>query len=154
MILSVSHYLNGASGGTVTLRIIPKPQIVRIIVVQQNLRHYNNLWSIWQSCTEIIIATIACVAPLADDDMDADGNYNNRRSNSNDDDEGCMEVTVQHSFFRRLSIDALEYIFNTRYRKHILFRYRDYSESDPPINVEIVVVPTIRSIDLLYMYLC
>jgi hypothetical protein len=43
MILSVSHYLNGASGGTVTLRILQKPQTMRIIVVQQNLRHYNNL---------------------------------------------------------------------------------------------------------------
>jgi hypothetical protein len=80
------------------------------------------------------------VAPLADDDdMDADGNYNNIRINSNDDDKGCMELTEQHSFFRCLSTDALEYIFNTRYRKHILFRYRVYSESDPPINVEIVV---------------
>jgi hypothetical protein len=96
------------------------------------------------------------VAQLADDDdMDADGNYNNIRSNSNDDDKGCMEVTEQHSFFRYLSTDALEFIFNTRYRKHILFRYRVYSESDPHIKVEIVVGTddTIHRTTC-YMYLC
>jgi hypothetical protein len=93
------------------------------------------------------------VAPLADDDdRDADGNYNNIRSNSNDDDKGCVEVTEQHSLFRFLSTDALEYIFNTRYRKHILFRYSITYKSDPSIKVEIVV-QMIRSIDLLYVSL-
>jgi hypothetical protein len=76
--------------------------------------------SILQSSAEIIIATIACMAQLADDDMDADSKCNIVPNNSNDDDDGCMEGTEQHSLLKRLSTDALVHIQHSIQEAHVI----------------------------------
>jgi hypothetical protein len=77
--------------------------------------------SILQSSAEIIIATIACMAQLADDDdMDADSKYNIVPNNSNVDDDGCMEGTEQHSFLKRLSTDARVHIQHSIQEAHVV----------------------------------
>jgi hypothetical protein len=77
--------------------------------------------SILQSSAEIIIATIACMAQLADDDdMDADSKYNIVPNNSKDDDNGGMEGTVQHSLLKRLSTDALIHIQHSIQEAHVV----------------------------------
>jgi hypothetical protein len=79
--------------------------------------------SILQSSAEIIIATIACMAQLADDDdddMDADSKCNIVPNNSKDDDDGGMEGTVQHSLLKRLSTDALIHIQHSIQEAHVV----------------------------------